>query len=72
MGTLLGDKDMCYFDMIAREVNQLAGTKIKYYALLQSESPKDPLYGEPLDEEHSTKRFTNQEGVCMDGFIEYP
>jgi hypothetical protein len=72
MGTLLGGKDACYADMVAREINELAGTTIKYYVLLQSESPVDPLYGEPKLEAHINDTNRGIEGVCLPGFLWYP
>ena len=49
MGTLINDKDQCFFDSIAREVVRLSGTFGIVYQLDQTESRRDALYDEPVD-----------------------
>lgn len=49
MGTLINDKDKCFFDSIASEVIRLAGTTCVVYQLDQDGSKRDPLYDEPAD-----------------------
>lgn len=72
MGSLIG-QDLALHDQLNCELIGLAGTKeIKYYALLHSEVPKDPLYNEPLEEFHQKDKLRDYVGICVDGFFGYP
>lgn len=48
MGTLINEKDKCFFDHIASEVNKLAGITAIYYQFIEGESEIDPLYNEVI------------------------
>ena len=73
MGRLLGNCDIDFFDSVAREVNELAGTcAILYYALEHVKVPKDPLWNEPKDLPHKLDPKKATVGIQFAGFIEYP
>jgi hypothetical protein len=73
MGTLIGDKDADFFDARVREINRLAGTcAITYYALNFEATPKDPLYGEPIEEIHVRDPLRDTLGIAFSGLLEYP
>ena len=73
MGTLVGDKDIDFFDSRTREVNRLAGTSsITYFSLDFKATPKDPLYGEPVQEVHARDQKRQIVGVQFNGVMEYP
>lgn len=73
MGSLIGDKDIDFFDARVREVNRLAGTcAITYFALDFTATPKDPLYGESLEDIHVSDRLKKTVGIQFDGLMEYP
>lgn len=48
MGSLLNDKDQCFLDHIAQEVNCLSGTTAIVFQFEEVESQVDPLYNEPV------------------------
>ena len=48
MGTLINDCDKCWFDHIAQEVVQLAGTDATIYQFEEGESQIDSLYDEEI------------------------
>jgi len=48
MGTLINEKDKCFFNHVAQEVNTLAGTEAIYYQFIEGESEMDPLYNEVI------------------------
>ena len=61
----LSDSELSLFDCIAKEFNQIIGTKIDYFSLDVERSDKDPLYDEPI-----TNRFKGP--FSMHAYIEYP
>ena len=48
MGTLINDCDQCWFDHVAQEVNQLAGTTARIFQFEESESEFDDIYDEEV------------------------
>lgn len=46
MGKLLNDCEAKFFDKIAAELNELAGTEVNLYAMNAKTGKVDPLYGE--------------------------
>ena len=55
MGSLLNDKDQCFLDHVAQEVNCLSGTTAIVFQFEEVESQVDPLYNEPVSK---TDNFT--------------
>lgn len=46
MGSLFNDCDQCWFDHVAKEVSELAGTDARIYQFDEPESSIDPLWQE--------------------------
>ena len=46
MGKLLDDSEIELFDMVASEVNELAGDEVNYHSVNKEKSEIDPIYGE--------------------------
>lgn len=71
MGTLINDCDQCFFDSIASELNQLAGTDAIIYVFQEEESEIDPLWGEELTTVYQ-KDTTNRVGIDCPVYFRSP
>jgi hypothetical protein len=71
MGKLIGNCDQCLFDMVAQEVNQLAGTTGIVFQFEPLSSIRDPLYDEEIDTVYK-KNAEGTEGIEIPMFFRSP
>lgn len=71
MGCIIGDQDKCLFDIVAQEVNKLAGVRAIIYQLDEERSEVHPLYGEPKIKEW-IKKADGTIGYDVYVFFNYP
>ncbi len=62
MGTLLNDNDLAFWDKTTQEVNCLAGTTALIFEFSETESQRDPIYGESTFRVHK-KNDEGNDGI---------